>query len=51
MAAELGLTHEALYRALAALEKRGHIARNDGLRLLAAPAATSARGKSTADWY
>jgi CRP-like cAMP-binding protein len=35
MAAELGLTCEALYRALAALEKQGRIARRDGgLRLL-----------------
>lgn len=30
MAAELGLTHEALYRALAALEKAGRIRRTDG---------------------
>ena len=31
LAAELGLTHEALYRALATLERQKHIGRNDGL--------------------
>jgi CRP-like cAMP-binding protein len=31
MAAELGLTHEALYRALGKLEKAGHIARDGNL--------------------
>jgi CRP/FNR family transcriptional regulator, dissimilatory nitrate respiration regulator len=36
LAAELGVTHEALYRALAALEQAGRLAREDGvLRLLA----------------
>ena len=36
LAAELGLTHEALYRALATLEKRGCIARRENeLRLVA----------------
>lgn len=35
LAAELGVTHEALYRALAALEQAGRLAREDGvLRLL-----------------
>lgn len=34
MAAELGLTHEALYRALSQLEKRGFIDRRSGLRLI-----------------
>lgn len=35
LAAEIGLTHEALYRALAALESDGAIARTaDGIRLL-----------------
>jgi CRP/FNR family transcriptional regulator, dissimilatory nitrate respiration regulator len=31
LSAELGLTHEALYRALATLERQKHISRNDGL--------------------
>lgn len=35
MAAELGLTHEALYRALATLEKAGRIRRTDGTVQLA----------------
>ncbi len=36
MAAELGLTHEALYRALATLEREGRIARDGGnMRLVA----------------
>ena len=35
LAAELGVTHEALYRALAALDQAGRLAREDGvLRLL-----------------
>lgn len=34
IAAELGLTHEALYRALSQLEKRGVIDRRSGLRLI-----------------
>jgi len=35
MAAELGLTHEALYRAMAALEKNGRIHRSaDRLQIL-----------------
>jgi len=35
MAAELGLTHEALYRALATLERQKHIHRDDGeLRIM-----------------
>ncbi|HEX7968760.1 MAG TPA: Crp/Fnr family transcriptional regulator, partial [Stellaceae bacterium] len=39
LAAEIGLTHEALYRALAALESDGAIARTpDGIRLLEPPA-------------
>lgn len=37
IAAELGLTHEALYRALALLERQGSIARLDGYLCLAAP--------------
>jgi CRP-like cAMP-binding protein len=43
MAAELGLTHEALYRALATLEKRGCIERNGGLRLLPPPTSPRTR--------
>ncbi|MFI5002919.1 MAG: helix-turn-helix domain-containing protein [Reyranellales bacterium] len=35
MAAEIGLTHEALYRTLAALEKDGVIARS-GMRIVLA---------------
>lgn len=39
LAREIGVTHEALYRCVAALEKRDLIAREDGwLRLLAVPA-------------
>lgn len=38
MAAELGLTHEALYRALSLLEKRKLIDRRNGVRLLTPPA-------------
>jgi DNA-binding IclR family transcriptional regulator len=35
LAAEIGLTHEALYRALAALEREGALARtDDGILLL-----------------
>jgi len=34
LAGELGVTHEALYRALAALEKAGRLAREDGALLL-----------------
>lgn len=34
LAAELGLTHEALYRTLSALERDGRIARRDGRLLL-----------------
>ena len=35
MATELGLTHEALYRALATLERQKHISRADGgLRIM-----------------
>ena len=38
LAAEIGLTHEALYRALAALESEGAIARTaEGVRLLQQP--------------
>jgi DNA-binding MarR family transcriptional regulator len=34
LAQELGVTHEALYRCIAALEKRGQVTRNDGRLLL-----------------
>ncbi|MDP2809980.1 MAG: Crp/Fnr family transcriptional regulator [Rhodocyclaceae bacterium] len=43
LAAELGLSHEALYRALAKLEKAGHIARDGSdLRLVAQTAKVGA---------
>jgi CRP-like cAMP-binding protein len=38
LAAELGLTHEALYRALAALERAGEIERSEGTIVLLQPA-------------
>lgn len=37
LAGELGVTHEALYRALAALEHSGRLAREDGALVLVAP--------------
>jgi CRP-like cAMP-binding protein len=41
-AEEIGLTHEALYRTLAMLERDGQIARsNDEIRLLSRPPSTS----------
>jgi CRP-like cAMP-binding protein len=45
LAAELGLSHEATYRALARLERAGLLRREDGgrLRLPAAPAAPAGR--------
>ena len=43
-AEEIGLTHEALYRALAGLERDGRIARGDGeIRLAAPPGASASR--------
>lgn len=42
-AEEIGLTHEALYRALARLERDGWIARSDGEIRLAAPPRTTSR--------
>ena len=49
IAAEIGLTHEAIYRALAALERDGRIERAAGLVLLnlpPSPPAGEGRGKS-----
>jgi CRP-like cAMP-binding protein len=40
IAAEIGLTHEAIYRALAALERAGRIVRGNGQVVLAKPAST-----------
>jgi CRP/FNR family transcriptional regulator, dissimilatory nitrate respiration regulator len=50
MATELGLTHEALYRALATLERQKHIRRDDvGLRIMSKRRNDSAQTPENAD--
>lgn len=50
LAGELGITHEALYRTLAALEKANIICRNDGVLSLVRESATPGHEDSPCAW-